>query len=364
LGGTLDKDAARDTFGLVRPDPYDRTITVGPGSIKDVTQDTLGLYAKANFEGDIGSVRLSGNAGVRYIDTVRATRGFLNNVVPTISKATFGYVLPSANLAVDFSEDLTLRLAAAKVVSRPSLNDVSVSFVPNTVSNTGSRGNPDLRPFEATQFDATLEWYFAPASSLTGALFYKKVDSFTVLTVTREFIPGFSERFGLFDISQPSNGEDGNIKGFELAYQHAFRFLPGPLENLGVQANYTYVDSETPLVDSITGASLPLPGLSKDSYTLIGYYEDKTVSARAAYTWRSGFLTSVGAAAAGGNRYLEARGQLDASIQVNLTRNFRLTAEGINLTKEREIHYLGVANRVALVQREDRRIFFGVAASF
>ena len=116
---------------------------------------------------------------------------------------------------------------------------------------TGSRGNPNLRPFEALQADATLEWYFAPASSLTAAAFYKKVDSFTVTTVTREFVPGFSERFGLFDISQPQNGEDGTIRGFELAYQHAFRFLPAPFDNLGVQLNYTYVDSKTPLIDAI-----------------------------------------------------------------------------------------------------------------
>jgi len=95
------------------------------------------------------------------------------------------------------------------VVSRPNHSQVSASFVPNTVSMTGSRGNPGLRPFEAMQADATLEWYFAQANSLTGAVFYKKVDSFTVSTVSREFVPGFSERFGLFDISQPRNGEDG-----------------------------------------------------------------------------------------------------------------------------------------------------------
>ena len=48
-----------------------------------------------------------------------------------------------------------------------SLSDVGVSFVPLFVSRTGSRGNPALRPFEATQYDATLEWYFAPSSALT-----------------------------------------------------------------------------------------------------------------------------------------------------------------------------------------------------
>ncbi len=364
LGGTLDKWTARDALGLARPDPYDTTITVGPTSIKDVRQDTLGAYVKGNFEGDIGGLHYSGNAGMRYVSTARATKGFLSPTATTMIKADFSYWLPSANLSIDFNDDLTLRLAGAEVVARPGLNQVSASFVPNTVSMTGSRGNPNLRPFEATQFDATLEWYFAPSSSLTGAVFYKKVDSFTVNTVTREFIPGFSERFGLFDISQPQNGEDGDIKGFELAYQHAFRFLPAPFDNLGIQANYTYVDSSTPLVDAITGERLPLPGLSRDSYTLIGYYEDDTFSVRAAYTYRSKYLNSVGGAASGGNTYIAGRGQLDASAQINLTPNLRLTLEGINLTKAIDRQYLGEPDRLTFSAQEDRRIFFGVAASF
>jgi TonB-dependent receptor len=312
----------------------------------------------------LGGLSYSGNAGVRYIDTARSTLGYLSPTATNVIKSDFGYWLPSANLSVNFSDELTLRLAAAKVVSRPSLNQVSASFVPNTVTMTGSRGNPSLRPFEATQADATLEWYFAPASSLTGAVFYKKVDSFTVTTVNREFVPGFSERFGLFDISQPQNGEDGSIKGFEIAYQQALRFLPAPFDNLGIQANYTYVDSRTPLKDAITGERLPLPGLSRDSYTLIGYYEDKIFSLRAAYTWRGEYLNSVGGAASGGNNYAAGRGQLDASAQINLTRNLRLTVEGINLTKEIDSQYLGEPNRLTFTAREDRRIFFGVAASF
>jgi iron complex outermembrane recepter protein len=364
LGGTLDKNAARNGLGLAVPDPYDTSITVGPTSIKDVTQDTLGAYVKANFKGSLGGLRYTGNAGVRYIDTTRATLGYLSPTATTVLKSDFGYWLPSANLSVDFSEELTLRLAAAKVVSRPSLNQVSASFVPNTVSMTGSRGNPNLRPFEATQVDATLEWYFARSSSLTGAVFYKKVDSFTVNTVTREFIPGFSERFGLFDISQPQNGEDGSIQGFELAYQQAMRFLPAPFDNLGIQANYTFVDSRTPLRDAITGERLPLPGLSRDSFTLIGYYEDDIFSIRAAYTNRSEYLNSVGAAASGGNNYVSGRGQLDASVQVNLTPHLRLTVEGINLTKAIDSQYLGEPDRLTFTSREDRRIFFGVAASF
>ncbi|UIJ43519.1 TonB-dependent receptor [Sphingomonas cannabina] len=363
LTGTTDKQAARDAFGL--PVPRADTIPFGRVSIKDVDQDTIAFYAKANFAGRVGSMPLSGNAGVRYVTMDRISSGFLSDTEPTASKSRFDYWLPSANLALDLTSNLTFRAAAAKVVARPSLSDVGVSFVPLIVSRTGSRGNPRLRPFEATQFDATLEWYFAPSSALTFAAFYKNVDSFTINVTQAEYVPGFSTSpTDLFQITQPINGRSGKIKGFEVAYQHALRFLPAPFDNLGIQANYTYVDSETPLIDEATGASLPLPGLSKHSYNLIGYYEDDDFSLRAAYIYRSDYLQGQGSAASGGSSYADGRGQLDVSAQLNLTKNVRLTVEAINLTREIDRQYLQDELRLLNTTREDRRVFFGVAATF
>lgn len=363
LTGTVDKDVARDAFGL--PRPRADTIPLGRVSIRDVHQDTLAFYVRANFKSEVGAMPISGNAGVRYISIERISAGFLSDTLPTASKSRFDYWLPSANMSIDLAPSLIFRAAAAKVVARPSLNDVGVSFVPFSVSRTGSRGNPNLRPFEATQYDATLEWYFAPSSALTVAGFYKDVNSFTINTTRAEFVPGFSTGSDdLFQITQPTNGRSGTIKGFEVAYQHALRFLPAPFDNLGVQANYTFVDSKTPLVDEATQIALPLPGLSKHSYNLIGYYEDKTLSFRVAYVHRSKYLQGQGSAASGGSSYMQARGQLDASAQINLTSKVRLTAEAINLTRSIERQYLQDPARLLSSLREDRRFFFGVAATF
>jgi TonB-dependent receptor len=182
--------------------------------------------------------------------------------------------------------------------------------------------------------------------------------------VTQEFVPGFSETYGLFNISQPTNGENGTIKGFEVGYQQTLRFLPGFLRNLGVQANYTYVDSRTPLIDPLTGRRLPLPGLSKNNYNLIGFYEDALFSVRVAYTFRDKYLISMQSAASGGSLYQASTGQLDASAQINLTKSVRLIVEGVNLNKSVTNQYLQYPNRLFLTTREDRRLFFGVAATF
>ena len=363
LNGYVDPATARDYFGL--PTPQADTIPLGRVSIKDVQQDTLAFYVKGNFEGELGSMRLTGNAGIRYASQQRLSSGYLSDTQPAAAKSNFDFWLPSANATLEFTDKLSLRLAAAKVMARPSLSDVAISFVPLLVSRTGSRGNPNLRPFQATQYDASLEWYFAPSSALTAAVFYKDVDSFTINRTESEYVPGISvDPTDLFQITQPVNGESGKIKGFEIAYQQALRFLPKPFDNLGVQANYTYVDSKTPLIDEATGSRLPLPGLSKHSYNLIGYYEDKTLSLRAAYIYRSSFLAGQGSAAAGGSTYSIGRGQLDLSGQLNLTKQVRLIVEAINVTKEKEGQYLQEPTRLLNSAREDRRIFFGAAVTF
>ena len=43
----------------------------------------------------------------------------------------------------------------------------------------------------------------------------------------------------LFLVTAPINTDGGPLKGFEINYQQPFRFLPGPLRNLGAILNFT-----------------------------------------------------------------------------------------------------------------------------
>lgn len=362
LTGEVDKDEARAGMGIP-PLSLFAAITQGPTTVKRVEQDGYAGYVKGDFDGLWGSLPFRGNLGLRYVRTDRIASGYLSATQPVEYDARFTHWLPSGNFALDITPDLVFRLAAAKVVARPNLGDVGPGFSPNTTNNTGSRGNPDLKPFEATQYDATLEWYFGEASILSGALFHKDVESFTVVTVTQEFVPGFSERFGLFNIAQPQNGTDGDVQGFEVNYQQAFTSLPGFLKNFGVQANYTHAKSKTPLIDELTQSSLPLPGLSKDSYSLIGYYDDGRFSARLAYTQRSKYLVQVKQAINAGSQYNDSFSQLDASASFSFNPKIRLTLEAQNLTKAINRQYDTVSARLNNSALEDQRVYMGIAVT-
>lgn len=182
--------------------------------------------------------------------------------------------------------------------------------------------------------------------------------------VTEEFVPGFSERFGNFRISQPTNGASGEVQGFEIAYQHALTFLPEPFDGFGYQLAYTYADSTTPIVEELTGETLPLPGLSENSFSVVGYYEKGPFSARIAYTYRDAYLVTVQAAASGGSVFNDDRGQLDASASYQINDRIRLIVDASNLNYEPNRTYTGTTNRLEALNYEERRYFVGLSASF
>jgi iron complex outermembrane recepter protein len=360
LAGTVDIDASRSNLGVGFP-PLQLAGSAG------VDQRTWAGYAKLNFGTPVGGMNLTGNVGIRYVDTTREAQGFAQAgaiVSPVNVTRKFTNWLPSANLLLEITPRLQLRAAAAKVIARPPLLQVAPAFTINTVSLSASAGNPNLRPFAATQYDATIEWYFAPSSILSAAVFYKNVNSFTVTSTTPETIPGF-ESFGTFQVSRPANGTDGTIKGFEVSYEHALTFLPGLLSGLGIAANYTYSDSETPIAESLNpNRRLPLPGLSKHSYNAAVYYEKGPFSGRLAYNHRSSFVAATQAATLGGDLFTKGYGQLDASASLAVRDNVKLNLNVINITQNEEVNYAGVSRRVNDFAYQDTRWFLGVSAAF
>jgi TonB-dependent receptor len=156
--------------------------------------------------------------------------------------------------------------------------------------------------------------------------FVKRVDGFLATISQPELHDGQT-----YQVKRPENSAGGDIRGFEVGYQQFFDFLPRPLRGLGLQANYTYVDSSTR--SAILGRTVTLQNLSKTSYNLIGLYERGAVSARLAYNWRSRFISSVASFVGIGALpvYTEPSGWLDGSLRYQLSPRVTLSLEGVNL---------------------------------
>jgi len=281
--------------------------------------------------------------------------------------------LPSFNVKFGLNDQWALRFAASRAMSRPDIgllkNYVSISAPSIDVSNTSnyvtydssgnvngynfqytaSAGNPYLKPVTADQFDISLENYFASVGSFTFDLFYKKFyDYIQSGNYYRSFTNnGVTETV---KVTGPVNADGASVKGFEVAYQRFFDFLPGAWSGLGVQANYTRVvntgitntNLTTTSGDGSAGTSgngqtdainpHALEGLSKDSYTLIGMYEKGPWAARLAYGWRSTYLVTALDCCIGLPIWQKAMGQLDGSIRYKVNDHVEINFSGSNLT--------------------------------
>jgi iron complex outermembrane receptor protein len=333
-----------------------------------ITEKTYGGY----LMGKLGGEGWRGNVGVRYVRTEQTSRGNITSPDGSIDNPFGAYDpvsvdrsyedwLPSVNLAFDLYEGVMLRFAAARTMTRPDYTDIAPRASLNPGALTGSSGNPELDPFRANQFDLSVEWYHGNGA-LTVALYYKDILSFiTDSPVTRNFNINPASPPSLacvnvgadlwscpFTINERSNGGGGKVQGFEIG-------LTQPIwGGFGVQTNYTYSDAEANNGD-------PIPGNSRDTVNLIGYFENDLLSLRLAYTYRSEFFVTFDRSTQLNQDDLQ---QLDASAQINLTDRIAFTFDAINLTDETIEQYATERFRPRAVYDNGRTYYAGVRLSY
>lgn len=394
--------------------------------INDQHERTYAGYGLLRFAHDLTWLgRMDGNIGVRVVRTEeKAATGTINinplqsAIDPTTCIATYGAaacqflvdataftagasqpyvfpknsytdVLPTANIRFALTKDLQLRFAAGKAIVRPTFTQMSpytsigFSFLGNTGyqpalvnSQAGTGGNPELKPTRANQFDGSLEWYFAPTGSLTFDAFYKQISNYIFAGNDAETLTsnGVTETF---QVVRFQNGSKGRVRGFELAYQQFFDFLPGPLAGLGIQGNLTLVDSDggrnTALnvldTNQTTGAAdqtLPLEGMSRWSYNANLIYERWRFSGRLAWNWRERYLLTTSAANINAPVWSENYGQLDGELFVTATHNVKVGVQATNILNSRTYLDVGgaeLAPRYSWTDT-DRRYAIAVRAQF
>lgn len=327
------------------------------GGLNTQSEKTSAAYLTLRFGSDTTSIPFDGNIGVRVVKTEDKADGYMTLASftpdpklpagnyssftgfssPIHASNSFTNVLPSLNLRFKFTHDLQARLAFSKGISRPDFSQLqaftslgtSIDSTSNVQQFTGSSsGNPNLRPTRSDNLDLTLEWYFAPTGSLTGALFSKSLKDVVInqiFNVTENDTAGNAH---IFSATGPINGASGTIKGMEVAYQQYYDdYLPDWAKGFGLQANFTYIDSQRKLYTPVTGAycdstnsqaanlslnlngcdtdgrtfgDLPLQNLSKYAYNLAILYDKGPISGRLAYSWRSRYLLGVNVNAANG----------------------------------------------------------------
>ncbi|MDB5469226.1 MAG: TonB-dependent receptor [Caulobacter sp.] len=354
------------------------------GQYITVDEKDTGAYVQAEFRFDLFNLPVRGDAGVRYVQTKQYSTGYaaVGATIELVSASReYDTWLPSANVAIDLTDTLILRAAAARTIARPSIStltpggDVQIQGANRSFSS----GNPFIEPTRSNNFDLSLEWYPDRDSLFAIGLFYKNIDTF--VQTLRQDIPfnqlGLPNSLltgttalptDLFVVSQPVNSDGGELKGFEINVQKRLSFLPGWMENFGVQANYTFVDSTIEYLTSTTpGAptiSETLIGLSKNSANFTLYYETEQFSIRGSLAYREGYLTQVPGNDGNSVHGTNETTNFDMQASYNITEKLKISIEGINLTDEFNDQYVDDSNRLNVRSHSGRQFFFGVRYSF
>ncbi|WP_230291145.1 TonB-dependent receptor [Croceicoccus sp. Ery5] len=367
-----------DAFATADGRAFDPAVPSASAS-SEVDEDVWGGYLMADWETQLGSMDLAVNLGLRYENTEYTSSGAsrtvlsakpngqgqniieVSDIIPVSFRGKYDDWLPSLNVKLGVTNDLLLRFAASKVMTRPTLSDLSPrqSIQTNPGNETIRRGNPDLQPFRANQVEVGAEWYFASNSLLSAAAFYKDIKSFVTLVTTPQVVDEVT-----FQVTVPDNGEGATVKGFEIGYRQSFEdWLPAPFDGLGVQTSFNYTDSNAEYTNQVAGVNFGLEGLSKYSYSLVGYYEKYGVQARLAYTYRDNFL-QVASGRNGEPEYFDSYGQLDASLSYDIFENLTVYADVINLNNEKEFIYSVSADRTKEYRQTGRRVSTGLRVRF
>lgn len=309
-----------------------------------VTEKTTGFYVQA----DLGGERWSADAGVRFVKTKTTAQAWDAPILSITENGPFNYTanyadpteisqngdynftLPSANFTWRFTDDLQLRLGAAKTMARPPVDKLAPTNTTASVSwgefTQIYGGNVDLKPYSARQYDVSLEWYFAENAILNVAAFNKKIKN----QITSSWEPGMDIGVPgyLFNISRPINGDYAKVRGWEAGLQH---FWPS---GLGFRAQYTRNTSKS----FVAGEERPLEGIAPSVYSVSALYEKGAWSLGATADHTDGFVTAINVLGAGFNEKADPITWMTAHASYEVNDKLTVSLEGQNLLDEEQTY--------------------------
>lgn len=383
---------------------------MGTYSETSVKEEIDSYYLQSMWEFTVASYPVQVNMGFRYEETDVTSKVFQD--VPNevwwkggsewhtqyledensyfVETGENDVFLPMIDIKVDVTEDIVARASWGKTITRADLGDLAggltLSGSPKIGSRSGNTGNPNLDPYESTNIDVSLEYYYGEGSYASIGYFDKEVENFIGSQIIQTSIDGFHDIYEgprwkkaeadilargeqatsdaiflqmqtngsalneqgyleplsedplmLWDIKQPFNApDDKNVHGWEIALQHLFGD-----SGFGSSINATFVDGDVKFDRANLEQQEPLPGIG-DSANFQAFYEKHGLSVRITYAWREEQLIGVGqdqGSADNPPQYAKDFGQWDMSINYDINDNLTIFAEGLNINNETEEHY-------------------------
>lgn len=343
-----------------------------------VEEDVLTGWVKFGIDSQIGSIPVSGNAGVQIVYTDQSSDGLAVaaststpgtlEIVPVSGGDKYTDFLPTLNLVFDLSDTVKVRFGAARTLARARLDQLSASqnltvnltslgntdpLGPGGTAFGRNSGNPALRPYISNQVDLSIEKYFGGSGYISIAAFYKDLNDF--VNTGDAFIEDFAAEAAVFLTPAQqaglgstlglnrtnSNNGNGRIRGVEVSLSVPMEIVSEPLEGFGFLTSASFTDSRvTTFLETNPSATstTTVPGLSKWVVNSTVYFERSGFEARVSHRYRTSFLGELAAISATRTfRNSRSESIIDAQVGYAFSgalEGLRVTAQGLNLTDE------------------------------
>ncbi len=283
---------------------------------------------------------------------------------PSLTRAVFGKrdytnVLPGLHAKYLLDENTVLRAAWTNTLARPDYFNLVPYRIVNNEDNELEKGNPDLDPTTAMNFDLMAEKYFKSIGIVSAGVFYKDISDFIFVYSQDDVVDAATGR--TFDqISQPLNGDNAQVYGVEVSFQRKLDFLPGIWKNIGVYTNYTHTESETSGIPNRPGEKLSLPGTAENMFNASLSYEDKKLLIRVSINFASDYIDEEYGDNTFEDRYYDTQTFIDINGTYTITKQLRFFFEVNNLTNQPLRFYQGTQDQTMQAEYYSTRMNLGV----
>jgi TonB-dependent receptor len=264
---------------------------------------------------------------------------------------SYGNFLPGIHLKYDFNRNTILRAAWTNTIARPNYFDLVPYAEFSPQDQELARGNPDLLATTAMNFDLMAERYFNTIGLVSLGGFYKNLDNFIYVQTQQNFSdPQFGDDL---EFTRPLNGGAATVAGFEVSFQRQL------WKGLGLYTNYTFTSSTTEGIEGREKDELSLPGTAEHMFNASLSYETAKLVVRVSLNYASGYIDELGGESFE-DRFYDEQTFLDVNASYAITPNFRLFAEGNNLTNQPLRFYQGIRSRTMQSEFYNARFNFGL----
>jgi TonB-dependent receptor len=294
-------------------------------------QDTYNCNTQRGIE-QVSSAYISGNfmlGGVQIIPGLRFEHTDIHNDFYVLENNSVGHfasdstkydkLLPS--IAANYRPNALTVYRAAIWTSyvKPSMFQLGggeqISFSPDSSSPTGeteniTKSNPNLKPIDAINYDASGEWRNTFGGYAVVAVFYKSLNHFTYSQVD-SYTNQTSGGSEFVTVSTPENGGSGRVYGLELTGRQKFTGMPAPFNGFGLASNLTLERSAVHTEEAGLDPTERLQDQPNTTANAQLFYEKGPISAQLSYRYTGSYVAGYSVLGDGG----PASSQLDAWVQ-------------------------------------------------